>query len=320
MRTDKRKTYFASKTTTFGSSLGGLGRHYLGLLEPFFTACKRDCANPPRGGLLCRFFLASSLFAVPAAVLEQRIDRLTGRRRPWREIPRRFWAIGALGGASDAICSVLFFAAMNLTTLAVANLTHYLSPLIVAMTAPWLTRTRYRSHVIIAVIVALVGMVLLLEPWATQVGPHFWMGAGVGALSAVFFALQILAGKRSSEGLAPALNLASQRVVATALLAPTALLYLPALTLAQWGYLLVGGMLINGVAGAIFFAGLARSRADLAAGLTLLEPVSAVVIGFVVWHEPIGLLGLVGIVMVLLSVGLCQHEEDVRPPRPAPSA
>ncbi len=265
-------------------------------------------------------FLASALFAVPTAALEQYQDLRKGRRGPWRKIPQRFWVIGALAGTADAICSVLFFAAMNLTTLAVANLTHYLSPVLVAMVAPWLTRTRYRRNVLIAVVAALLGMVLLLHPWEAAVGPHPWAGAALGALSAVFFAAQILAGKRSSEGLPPALNLATQRVVSTALLAPTAMGYLPALTTTQWAYLLAGGAIINGAAGVLFFAGLARSRADLAAGLTLLEPVSAVVIGFIAWKEPIALLGAVGIAMVLASVWLCQHEEEVRPPRPSPSA
>jgi drug/metabolite transporter (DMT)-like permease len=202
----------------------------------------------------------------------------------------------------------------------VANLTHYLSPILVALVAPVLMRVRFRLNVIGAVAAALVGMVLLLQPWETPAGPHAWAGAGIGALSAVFFALQILAGKRSSEGLAPALNLATQRVVSMVLLAPVAMAHLSELNLAQWGYLSAGGVIINGAAGVLFFAGLARSRADLAAGLTLLEPVSAVVIGYVAWHEPITLLGGVGIAMVLASVWLCQHEEEVRPPRPAPSA
>ena len=285
----------------------------------FLRPANHIAAVPPEVACFV-VFLASALFAAPAAALEQRRDLQTGARGPWREIPRHFWAIGALAGAADAICSVLFFAAMDLTTLAIANLTHYLSPILVALVAPLILRVRFRLNVILAVVAALVGMVLLLQPWEAPAGPHAWAGAGLGALSAVFFALQILAGKRSSEGLAPALNLATQRVVSTVLLAPTALVHLPQLTLAQWGYLLAGGAIINGAAGILFFAGLARSRADLAAGLTLLEPVSAVVIGFVAWQEPITLLGAVGIGMVLASVWLCQHEEEVRPPRPQPSA
>lgn len=58
-----------------------------------------------------------------------------------------------------------------------------------------------------------------------------------------------------------------------------------------------------GAAGALaFLAGLRRIPASHAATLALLEPLVAVLVGVLVWGEPLGLLGALGGLLVLGSL------------------
>ena len=63
----------------------------------------------------------------------------------------------------------------------------------------------------------------------------------------------------------------------------------------------------------LFFAGLARCPADLAASQALLEPVSAVALGVLVWGEGLGALGVLGIALVLASIYMGQRAEAAPP-------
>ncbi len=69
---------------------------------------------------------------------------------------------------------------------------------------------------------------------------------------------------------------------------------LPALAL-----LVLGGLGPGAVAGISFFRGLARLEASRASVLMLLEPLTAVLVGIVVWHEAPRPLGVVGAALVL---------------------
>ena len=64
----------------------------------------------------------------------------------------------------DAVNVLTFFAAMTVTTVGVAVLTHYLAPLLVAVAAPWVDRERVRGS-LIAALVATLGLALVLRPW-----------------------------------------------------------------------------------------------------------------------------------------------------------
>ena len=80
-----------------------------------------------RGGVTpaLEAFVVLGTILVATAPLALR-DRLPGPR------PVRAWALLAAQGGFDAINALLFFAAMQKTSLAIAVLTHYLAPVLVA--------------------------------------------------------------------------------------------------------------------------------------------------------------------------------------------
>ena len=77
---------------------------------------------------------------------------------PWKA---RAWV--AWLGVSDSFNMLLFFAAYKLT-IAVSVLTHYLTPIFVALAAPLLLRERMTGRTVLAVAASFVGLAIMLGP------------------------------------------------------------------------------------------------------------------------------------------------------------
>ena len=82
--------------------------------------------------------------------------------------------------------------------------------------------------------VALGGMVLLLAPWAGELGAGTLAGASLGAASSLLFAVQVMWGKHAAGALRPSLNLAVQRAVAALAMLPLGLAGALTLGVGQW--------------------------------------------------------------------------------------
>lgn len=209
----------------------------------------------------------------------------------------RAWLLLLGLGVSDALNCLCFFGAMQRTTVAVAVLTHYFTPVLVALLAPVLLGERWQSRVLLATAMSLSGLVLLLEPWSSAVGD--WTGAGLGALSAVFYAGNVFLGKHLGNRFTP-MELASLPKLASLLVLGAALpndgLALDAAPL----LILVGGGIVCGALPLVmFYRGLALVPASQASVLTLCEPLVAVLVGAVAWNEKPGAPAVLGALLVL---------------------
>lgn len=214
----------------------------------------------------------------------------------------RSWMAVALLGSADAMNVLCYFWAMQRTSLAVAVLTHYLAPVLVALGAIAFLREPAQPRTFAALGGALLGLTLLLQPWSSDGGSS--VGALLGAASAVFYAANVLVSKRLAAQFGTSELFAFR--VPSALL--TVYCFIPDGGFAISGAAalpLLGGALIPGaLAGLLFFRGLARVDAGRASVLTLLEPLVAVLLGVLVWREPLPLLGWAGVALVLAGAYL----------------
>jgi drug/metabolite transporter (DMT)-like permease len=228
---------------------------------------------------------------------------LAFRDRVRRRRPLAGWLGLALVGVFDALNAVFFFWAMQRTTLAVAVLTHYLAPVLVALAAPLVVAERVNRGIWAVLALALAGLVLLVQPWrAPDLGSL--AGAGLGAASAVFFTGSLLGAKRLGASFAPTEILAWHMPTALCTLAlflPHGVWHTPANALF---WVVAAGLGPGAAAGVLFIRGLAWVEASRASILMLLEPVVAVLIGIVVWHEAFGPLAFAGAAMVLTAAYL----------------
>lgn len=208
-------------------------------------------------------------------------------------------------GVADALNAFFFFEAYQRTSVAVAVLTHYLAPLLVALGAPVLLRERPTARAYFAVGIGLTGLVLLLEPWRPGARSADVAGAAFGAASAVFYASNVLVTKRLTRTFSGSEQMFYHCFVACPLLA----LMVPrsewgAINLRAVGAVALGSLGPGALAGLFFVWGLRRVAASRASTLTLLEPLVAVLVGALAYGETVGVSGIAGGAFILLGAGL----------------
>ncbi len=220
-----------------------------------------------------------------------------------------------LVGLADAGNVALYFSALARGPVVVAVLTHYLAPTLVALFAPRLLNEPRSRRALLASPVVLAGLGMVLGPGGSSNGAV--TTALLGAGSAVFYAIVVLASRRAGRTFGPVAVTSLHSVVsALALLAVFRGAALP--SPADWGFVpvLVFAALVNGlVAAALFNLGLRVVGAQVAGVLTYLEPLTAALLGVVVLGEAFGALGGLGLAVVLAAGGWVASEP--RAPLPA---
>jgi drug/metabolite transporter (DMT)-like permease len=264
-------------------------------------------AAQPVSPALCSFVVMSTI----ALVLCPLALRATRRRAFARS--RREWALIAAFGVTDALNCVLFFSALSTTSVAVAVLTHYLAPLLVAVGAPLVLGERRRPGTVLAVSIGLSGLTLLLSPWEVTAQPDGKLVAGamLGSCSALFYAASLLINKRLSQSFEASELLVyhmPSALVLVALLVPAGGWVIPAPSLA---WLVLGALGPGALAGVVFMRSLVVVPAAHASVLTLVEPVTALAVGVFVWRESLHLGALLGGVAILTAAYLVVHEARV---------
>jgi drug/metabolite transporter (DMT)-like permease len=220
-------------------------------------------------------------------------DRIA-RPAPWRARACVAWL-----GISDSMNVLLFFAAYKLT-IAVSVLTHYLTPIFVALAAPLLLRERMTPRTALAIGVSFGGLAIMLVPAGAGAGAAMWTSAALGAGSAVFYASNVITNKFIVDTFSTSETMFWHGVVATPFLAafvppsawsavdPRAATFLALATIGP-----------GALAGLLFVWGLRQMPAAHASTLTLLEPVVSIVSGAVLLGEPLGPRSVVGGALIL---------------------
>lgn len=203
-------------------------------------------------------------------------------------------------GVSDAMNVLLFFAAYKLT-LTVSVLTHYLTPIFVALAAPFVLRERMTARAAVAIGTSFVGLAAMLAP-AGSAPPSavILTSAALGAGSAVFYASNVLVNKFVAASYSSSETMFWHGVVATPFLAA----FVPpaawrAVDLHAAGYLAVASIGPGGLAGIAFVWGLRRIPAAHASTLTLLEPLVSIGLAASVLGEPLGPRAVLGGMLIL---------------------
>jgi drug/metabolite transporter (DMT)-like permease len=224
---------------------------------------------------------------------------LRGDRVRVRATSRQWLAIAWLG-VSDAGNIACFFGAYHRTSVAIAVLTHYLTPILVALAAPLVLRERPTARTFGAVAVSFVGLVLLLEPWRLGLSREDFIGAALGSASAVFYASNVLVNKRLTGTFSGSEVMFFHGLVTVPLL----FAFVPRseyglVSGSSLSIVLAGALGPGALSGLLFLWGLRRVAASHASVLTLLEPFVAVLLAAAVLGEDVGFVPIAGGVLIL---------------------
>jgi drug/metabolite transporter (DMT)-like permease len=261
---------------------------------------------------------ATIMLAVVAVATSPLLLRKSARGP--RERTSRDWAWIALLGVSDALNAFLFFAAMEQGSIAVAVLSLYLAPVLVAAFGPTFLRTRRSPRSIPLAVVALFGLALVLEPWKLDASHgSVVLCALLGAGSAVFYASNVLITKRIGARFTAEEQLVYHSVPAAALVASLAIAqHAPLPTRTGFAIVAAASVLVGATAGLLFLYGLRRIPAEHAGILTFLEPLTAVAVAWIWWGEQPGIAAAFGGALVVFAGVLSVR--DTPPPEGVTSA
>ena len=209
-------------------------------------------------------------------------------------------------GVVHALAVILWFYAMTRIPLAEVTAMNYLSPVYVSIGAALFLGEKLPPRRLIAVLLALVGAVIILRPGvkAVESGHIAMLG------TAVLFAVGYLLAKRLSGEVSAAVVVGMLSITVTIGLAPFAYAVWVTPTLAQLGWL----FLVAAFATAGHYT---MTLAFAAAPLTVTQPVTflqlvwAVVLGAVMFGEPVDGWVVFGGVVIMGSVSFITWREAV---------
>lgn len=259
----------------------------------------------------------AGLGPLQAALVVQAVVALPAPYSAWRERGafRDRGAVLALValGLFDAGQGALYFPALAHGPVAVAALTHYLGPVLVALAAPFVPGERASRRAMLAAPLSLGGLLLVMGPPRTAP----LLTAVLGAGSAFFGAAGLFAVRRASRSFSP-LAICSLHAVLSALVLLAA--GRGALPPIGQGLLRVaaGGLVLGLGASLVFVQAVKRVPAAIAATITYVEPVTAAGLGALLLGEPLGALALVG-AAVVVGAGVWVAFEPARPAAVAPA-
>ena len=212
-------------------------------------------------------------------------------------------------GVAMASFQTCYFLAVTLTGVAVAALLAICSaPLMIALLAAAFLNERLTPTVGVSLglAVAGTGMLVVGPRGLGEISGHFGLGALLALGAGLSYAVYAVLAKRLLTRMAPLTVAAATFVVAALVLAPA----LPAerhvlgSIAAGWPLLLYLGLGPTAGAYALFTMGLRRVPASVAGIVSLLEPLTASLLGVVAFRETLGALGVVGGALLLAALAI----------------
>ena len=212
-------------------------------------------------------------------------------------------------GACMAAYQAAYFTAVTLGGITVVALVAICSaPLAIAALAPWLLGERLTPRVRAALPLGVLGTALLVAAPSGALGfsPRFVGGVLLAMAAGLAYALYVLTAKAALRRSAPLPATALTFTIGAVLLTP-ALAWTDApwtqLTLG-WPWLLYLGGVATAGAYAIYTIGLRSVPASAAGVTTLLEPLTATILGVALFGEQLGAAGAAGALLLLAALGL----------------
>ncbi len=226
---------------------------------------------------------------------------------------RQHWKM-ALIGIMLALYQVFFFAAISYVGVAVATLiTLCTAPVLVALASAVILREQLTRYTIVALLAALLGTALLVGlPERGNMQGQVSLGAALALGSATGYAIVALMGRAIANTCHPIYSTTVSFGAGAIFLFPLAAtnIFSASYTNETWGLILYAGMLPTAVAYSLFFLGMRYIKASTASILTMLEPLTATTLAWLIFDEQLAATGIVGAALLLSSIVILYKGEN----------
>jgi len=215
----------------------------------------------------------------------------------------RLGALALLGVVQGAHW-LLFFEAVDHGSVALAVLTFYAAPLVIALVAPTVLPERYSPVVLVSCGVGAVGILAIALGGGGTEGGRSPLAIAAGLGSAVTYAALVILSKRLLAAAVPPVTIAFwDCLVGAAAVSPVLLVaerVVPSGT-DEWAVALTLGIVFTGLSTLVYATLLRHVTAQAAGVLTFLEPVSGVALAWLLLDQRPGTATLVGGALVLAA-------------------
>jgi DME family drug/metabolite transporter len=222
--------------------------------------------------------------------------------------PNRLGAVLILGACMAAF-QITYFTAVTLAGIGITALVAICSaPVMIAALAVLVLRERLTGRVMVSIALGVLGTALLVADPRTvaPAAPRFAMGAVLALGAALSYALYVVVAKAALARTGPLPLAAMTFTVAAVLLTlPVVWVEAPVTQLARgWPWLVYLGAVTTAVAYALYTAGLRHVPAAVAGVVSLFEPLTATLLGTLLFHERLGATGITGGLLLFAAVTL----------------
>jgi DME family drug/metabolite transporter len=212
-------------------------------------------------------------------------------------------------GACMAAFQVTYFTAVTMTGIAITALVAICSaPVMIAALAVLVLRERLTTRVLVSIALGVVGTALLVANPHTvaPAAPRFALGAVLALGAALSYAVYVIVAKLALARMEPLPLAAITFTVAAVLLTvPVAWTDAPVTQLARgWPWLVYLGAVTTAAAYALYTTGLRYVPAAVAGIVSLFEPLTATLLGAVLFGERLGATGIAGALLLFAAVSL----------------
>jgi drug/metabolite transporter (DMT)-like permease len=213
----------------------------------------------------------------------------------------RSWKLMLALGVLLALGWVLIFSSMKLIAIANAVLLNYTAPIFVGLLAPLFLKEKLEKSTLLALAIAATGIVVIAYSQGLQTGGLNFLGVTLGLLAGLAYAAYMIVSKRALFSFSSQTVAFYSYLVATLVLIPFVLGAKLSASSTSWVLLLVLGIFNTALAVTLYLKGMAMVKAQKGVVFTYLEPVSAVVFGFLFLAQPPTLLMLAGGFCILIG-------------------
>ncbi len=204
-------------------------------------------------------------------------------------------------GLSTAAYTLCAFKAYNMISIGTATFIIYLAPVFVALLAPLALQEKLERSTVLCLAIALAGTALMSLGQKGEGGSSWWAGALLALAGAVLWAVMMLIWKKLRDTHSPlTIGLWTHGVCGLVYL-PFAVPATGSLEPKGWASVAVFGVVVIGGAGLIYLYAVRRVKAQDAALLAYIEPVSAMVLGLLLLGEVPTWLDFVGAALIIAA-------------------
>ena len=210
-----------------------------------------------------------------------------------------------LSGAFIGFNWILLFEAYRYTTVAIATLCYYLAPVFVILVAPIFLKDKLTAKKLICVTVALIGMVFVSGVLQTGMPASGELkGIFFGIAAALLYASVVICNKFIRDIAAYDMTIMQLGIAALVLFPYTLLtedfssleISVPAIAM-----LLFVAIVHTGIAYALYFSAMQGLSSHTIAIFSYVDPIVAIILSALLLHEPMGIFGVIGAVLILGS-------------------